>query len=50
MAAFVNGPAWGRLVSVRAYLRYRRGRWETVMSHIRTWPCCRQDHSLEFSA
>jgi hypothetical protein len=38
MAAFVNGRPWGRMVSVRTYLRLRLGGWEQVRAHLRKWP------------
>ena len=44
MAAFVRGLPWGRMVSVRSYLRCRNGQWETVQAHLRKRPCSRQGH------
>jgi hypothetical protein len=29
----------GVSVFVREYLRLRLGKWETVKSHLRKWPC-----------
>ena len=44
MAAFANGLPWGRLVSVRAYLRYRNGKWESIDAHLRRWPRANGNH------
>ena len=27
-----------KLVHVRAYVRHRYGKWEDVISHLRSWP------------
>jgi hypothetical protein len=48
MAAFVRGLPWGRMVSVRSYLRCRFGKWETVKSHFRGWPRVNEGPSLTF--
>jgi hypothetical protein len=42
MAAFANGLPWGRMVSVRGYLRCRGDRWENVVPHLRKWPRSRR--------
>ena len=35
MRAFCS---WPKAVSVCSYIRYRFGRWETVISHCRSYP------------
>lgn len=36
--ATVTQSWWDKSVYVRAYQRFRKGQWEHVRSHFRSWP------------